>query len=270
MTTRLAHEKSGDVKWNQKRKSLIGSDNKRLKGLLKQLKAKLYPEYTYKAATKGPTVKLPKGTRKLKCGKAVGNRFDKAVDESIRIIRKYGFDPEVFWVRTMHTQALKRSSLLKTHRLQMKQIFKANTTKTNRSTPYVKYFWQTMAKLQLMPMDTQVEVRHKTLNVSSLIDVVVKGKGRKRHCIELKTGHDSYLDKHTGHNMKAPFSDQTDSCRNQHQLQVSASSAMYFQTHLLPLEERGEPLILLFQSTGVKVITREEWAKPELIFKALA
>jgi len=270
MATRLPHEKSTDVHWSAKRKSLVGSGNKRLPGLLKKLAAKFYPDYSYKSATKGPTVKLATGVRKLKCGKAVGNRFDRAVGESIHLVRKYNFDPEVFWIKSMYAKALQRHTLLKTHKKQLMQIYKANTTKTNLSTPYVRLFWKAITDLKLIPQDVQVEVRHPTLNIGTLVDMVAKGKGRKRHPIEFKTGFVSYLDKHTGTEMKH-FEEEkvTDSCRNQHQLQLAASSDMYFTTHHIPKEERGEPLIMYFQPTGVKVVTLAEWAKPSVIFQHL-
>lgn len=267
MTTKNPHEKSNDVKWNQKRRSLVTNENRPIPGITKKLEARFYPDYSYEAATYGPTTKVPHGIRKLRGGKSVGKETDNGVAHSIRLIRAYQFEPEVFWIRKVYNAAMKRTTLLKTHREKLTSLFKRNTTKTKRFVPYIRFFWETMRKLKLIPMDTQVEVRHKTVNISSMVDVVAIGAGRKHHCIEIKTGYDTYYHKHTPFKMKYPFTDKDDSPHNQHQLQAAATNEMY--NHTFPHVTKGDPLILLLQSTGAKVITIQPWTNPSEMFNVL-
>lgn len=260
--TTVPHPLSSRLKSIGKCGKIMSLDGTRTpKGLTKLLEANFYPNYSYTAATLGPsgTVKLAANDVKVRGGKKTGIWTDDKIEQSIDIMRKYSFPAQVFWDRTEYMRALKRQGVLKTDREKLKVIYRAQTSKGKaKYKPYVKLFWEAMHELDLRPTSTQVAVRHASLPVFTCADAVAMDAKGKYHVIEVKTGYEKNWHKHTQFKMKYPFSECNDSAFNQHQLQVTATNEMY--KHTFPSHKMGDPVLLNFNSAGYKVVPLQPWA----------
>ena len=248
--TRTAHEVSKRVGVRRFGKgkgdlAIVDEHGRVLKGLLPTLKSNFFPQYEFTSATLGPRTKLTKGVKKLKGGTKTGKDFDKHIGQSICLMRKYQIPMESFWEHKTYSAAMKRVKVK--DKLTLKAIYSSN-----RHKPYVRWFWTKLQDLKMQPVSTQIPVRHNTLRLGTFLDLVCRDLQGQYHVVELKTGYDSYYNKHTPFRMKAPFQDLDDSPRHQHQLQLTASHLMYKQT--FPSKPVGDPVLLRFHSDGIQVL----------------
>ena len=242
------------VKFDRKQRR-IRVDGKSAKGITKLLKSTFYPSYNYNkslesstkttTATTATTTNGIAGVKKIKGSARVGRGFDTSVSQSVRLQQLYQLPFDVFFNKQRAEVVAKEKAMTPSHRKQLYTL-----VNPDKRIPYVQRFWQTMRKLQLRPVDTQVGVSHPTMKLATLIDVVCMDNKGSYRVIELKSGFETYYSKSNG-KMNAPFEDQDNSPMNQHQLQLTATDAMF--RHTFPTRSIGEPLIMRFDSNGVDV-----------------
>jgi len=82
--------------------------------------------------------------------------------------------------------------------------------------------------------------------------------------LEFKTGGETYLTKHTGLGMRAPFTDQCDAVLNQYFLQLGMGAMLYSQTFPMHDAQMAKPMLM--QVTFRDCRTRElpEWVSTRL------
>lgn len=120
---------------------------------------------------------------------------------------------------------------------------------------------------RLKPVETQAPVRHPTLRLGTMADVVAVDAAGRHRVLELKTGFETYNDSSTRHRLSAPFGLHDDSPANQHQLQLAATSAMYKMSH--PSRRCGAPLLLRFHSNGLTCSPLEPWIRSNVVVAQL-
>ena len=243
-----------------KGKYLKDETGKKLKGLTKLLQRNFYPSYTYESATEQTYFPKPvpkhapgafKRWRKQRGGALLGTKLGRDVAKSLKLLQKYSMPIECFfnlestagfyaaWITKMKT---------KTDKATFKSVVKSL---------YLSLFWMQMKRRKIMPIATEVPVRHATKGMGTMIDVVCLDQANRYVLLELKTGC-KYQYKHTKVKMNYPFADKDDSVHNQHQLQVAASVEMY--KHTYPTHVLAEPLILRLHTNQTEFIALELWA----------
>ncbi len=128
-------------------------------------------------------------------------------------------------------------------------------------------FWRMMKIYEWKPVLTQAPVRHDTLRIGTMVDVVCRDSQGRYKLLELKTGFEQYYDTSSGHKLSGPFEQHSDCPRNQHQLQLAATEHMYKMTHKDQL--LAPSVILRFHSSGVEIVPMQQWCRPQLLFQRL-
>lgn len=153
------------VKFDKKRKAIV-NDGCKLKGLTKVLKSTFYPSYVYTPNTKKRDLAVTSKCKRIKGSLRVGTGFDTKISETVKLQQLYNLDPKCFWNAASATLQQKKIKLV-SHQKTVMSICK-------RRNPYVQRFWQLMRLYKWKPVETQVPVRHSTLQLGTMIDVVCK------------------------------------------------------------------------------------------------
>lgn len=247
------------------RRGAIQSQGQSLKGLTRVLQKAFYPNYSFAAARarRSPhdvVAPEPPNVRRIRGSRRVGNGLDRTVGESVKLQLQYSLKFSCFWqVEDAEAAAARISN--RSHRAAVLRICR------RRNNPYVKLFWQFLQVQRLKPVETQAAVRHPTLRLGTMADVVVVDSEGRHRVLELKTGFETYNCCATRHRLSAPFGQQDDSPANQHQLQLAATSAMYKMSH--PSRRCGAPLLLRFHSTGLTCSPLEPWIRSNVVVAQL-
>jgi hypothetical protein len=183
-----------------------------------------------------------KQVKRIKGSRRVGNGMDRTITTTVNLQLKNQLDPACFW----------NSKLAAAHPTRAKQL----TVIVQRRNRYVQKFWQVMKMQQLKPIATQVPVRHPSLALGTLVDVVCIDRHGNHRVIEIKTGYDDW--KHSsGGSLQAPFTAHNDCPMHQHQLQLACTHYMYQQT--FRDKPVGKPLLMRFHSSGVEIVQLAKW-----------
>lgn len=94
------------------------------------------------------------------------------------------------------------------------------------------------------------------------VDAVCLNARNEIVLVEVKTGGDSYLDKHTGVPMSWPFQDQTDSVLNQYSLQLAFTEWLYLKSfpQLVAHHGKAQSCIVRVNKERVVLHPLPEWA----------
>lgn len=238
------------VKWCARRKALV-SENKVLKGLTGVLKQTFYPAYTYRthavsvAATSHAPTQLIRGSRR------VGIGLDRAMTQSVDLALRYALKPEVFWNSAEAERACAQMES-KSNKSTLRGIAK-------RRIPYIRWFWSYLMMNNLRPVATQVAVRHPSLRLGTMADLVVVDARGLRHVVEVKTGFENSLLAPANSSMRLSMQGHNDCPLHQHMLQLAATHSMYCSTH--QSHAMGAPFLLRFDSRGVTCCKLDAWAR---------
>lgn len=122
-----------------------------------------------------------------------------------------------------------------------------------RILPHARACWQTMERLHLSPVATQVPVGCIYLHRATMIDLVCIDTSQsivKQYIpIEIKSGFNNYYYNCTDHMMSVPFDKQTDCLFNQHQLQLLVGAELYRRSFWKGNRgAMGTPLLMRFRT----------------------
>lgn len=246
-----------DVRFDKRRKVLV-NDGRSLKGLTALLKQTFYPRYVYTRPKHLPDLTVEKQCKRIKGSRRVGTGFDSKITDTVRLQQRYKLDPRCFW--SLNCDKMLPARVTAADRKRIAAVAK-------RRNPYVQRFWRLMRVYEWTPISTQVPVRHDTLRIGTMVDVLCKDKHNNYKLLELKTGFESYYDTSSGRKLSSPFDHKSDCPRNQHQLQLAATEHMYRMTH--KDHRMSQSIILRFHSSGVEIVPLDEWCTGRLMFERL-
>jgi hypothetical protein len=222
------------VRYDVKRKAIVFvGENAVARGLVPSLKKQFYPMYDKKVAKFGPAPdakekkakKEKKGKGKAKSrGMAYGRLVDKQVGKGCITMQRHALD-----IRMLMSAATSEFK----GRPDAKQVIKDVRAFRTRAEPAVRNIFTTMQAMKLHPIATQYGVGSHALRVATFADVVcvptVVGEEKERVVLEIKSGYTDGA-KHTGHAMRAPFTQFNDCPFHQHHLQLAGTVALMNNT----------------------------------------
>lgn len=189
--------------------------NRKLRGLLPTLSARFYPDYNQRKCKYGPvSVPIKKRTPGRIRGSRLGTLVDKQATKLAKLCAEFNVGADVFAGEKAPAKSLFGSK----HRRPIKAWKEMHD--------YTRRLFRTLSAWKLKPIDAQVVVANADYNLATAVDMVCRRANGQIAVIELKTGFDRYLDRYCGQ-MRPPFAEQTDSARNQHQLQLAFGAQLY-------------------------------------------
>jgi hypothetical protein len=237
------------VRWCPRRRALV-SQNQLLKGLTQVLKQTFYPRYTFQRHSVRTEATSHAPTHQIRGSRRVGIGLDRVVTQSVDLFLRYQLKPEVFWNAAAAERACEQIAL-RSHKATLRGI-------ARRRVPYIRWFWAYMSMQRWIPVATQVAVRHPSLRLGTMADLVCMDAQGVRHVLEIKTGFENSLLAHTAHGLQRSFAGHNDCHLHQHYLQLAATHAMYCATH--SQHRMGRPLLMRFDSRGVTCSALPAWA----------
>jgi hypothetical protein len=229
-----------------------------LHGIHPRLKKAFYPKYEFKEANidhaKHKTT--TGGYKRVKGSMRLGRGFDTAVGQVVRLLRKY---PSLSVGCFLEARRLER------HESKLTAAdYRTATRLLYRRNPYLRMLLALLIEKKMLPIATQVPVKHGGLKLKTWVDLVVYDtKKNKVRPIELKAGYEGYLEKSTRYPMNYPFQDKPDYPLNQHFLQTATTGELYTYNHPAP-EIVGAPMLLIFQTAGIKEPVIPKWIKQRM------
>ena len=202
-----------------------------------------FPAYTFSSAKMGPLEEASTGATlgpsAFKCVKkrtAPGRMFDKHVEESFQLFRT---QKGVTLGMLGNTQHVKWASLFML--LPKRQVL-AIKRKLKKWSSSVYAFWRWVSLNKLLPVATQVAVGSEVLRLATSVDLVCLDKQGKVWLLETKLGFQTYLQRHTGKSLCAPFTNWNDCVAHQQQLQILGTKMLF--EHTFPDRKVAQSLIV--------------------------
>lgn len=211
-------------------------------GLNVALQTAFYPHYSFKRADRGPLHK-PKGD----------------VPKNMHKIpkRRGRFTDRIIYQMT---------KLLQEEDISLKDILSDTPTKNcdiralrKYCTDYVReQLVPYLIENKLTPIESQAKVYNLECRVGTCIDLVCRTASRKFAIFEIKTGFDTYYERHTGRKMNTPFQDVNDSPRWQHQLYLHFAVQMFAKYREVEVD-RTSCAVLRMCRDGLQCYPLFEW-----------
>jgi len=215
------------VQYDEKRKALVAGDGQVFRGVCPTIHSLFFPHYKYRPiettamAPSPPQVSLvplppllsgrvaPKVPTRPPTGLETGVRVDQELTKAIREIVRNGGN-----VRSYLTGLFKRPKQERIH---------------HRTRSILRW----LVEMGYRPVAAQLPVSSTKGRVATLVDIVCYDQKTNRFIlIETKSGFDDYYDTGSGCQLQgsASFLKRSDSPRNQHQLQLLATSLLFCAT----------------------------------------
>lgn len=224
-----------------------------LHGIHPRHKLAFYPKYEYKEANIDHAKHKPGtgGYKRVKGSMRLGRGLDTVVGEVVRLLKKYPF---------LSLGCFLEAPRLARHEGKLTEAdFRTATRLLYRRSPYLRMLLALLIKKKMLPVGSQVPVKHGGLKLKTWIDLVVYDpKIKKKRPVQIKTGYEGYLEKATKYPMNYPFQDKPDHPLNQHFLQTSIEGDLYEYNYP---EDAGPPLLFILQTGGIIDPAIPKWVK---------
>lgn len=247
------------VQKNVKRGAFL-CEGRTLRGLHDFLSQTFYPTYDFKRANFGPVGPSPPVNQRAKTSEE-GKRIGTLVDSQLRCITQM-----LGRHRDLGLSVFIQPRLAVPARLRQDQTLQRLRNNLHLHTRRVV---TGLHMLKLRPIASQLPVGHEILRVGTALDLLCIDIERHLVVVEIKSGFDTYYERHTLDRMRPPFQDKNDSPHNQHQLQLALSLLLFCRTYNLPTSQVKGCVLRTFHR-GVVHYPLESWARERLVAMQLA
>lgn len=176
-------------------------------------------------------------------GLSLGTKVDLQLQKATLAINRYGVSVQRYLVLT-------RASAQHPHR-------------RDPLHPLTRRILERLVELKWHPITCQLPVSSKSGRIATLVDMLCFDLTTKRLVVvEAKTGFRTYYERSNA-KLKAPFDDNLNSPRNQHQLQLSATKHLFLQTFGLAAAD-VDAAVIRVDTAQVKRYPLEKWASDPL------
>jgi hypothetical protein len=199
-------------------------NGEKAKGVHRTISALFYPAYTYKAANKGPRGKVAPtvDTSDNLTGMGLGSAVDREAVSIVNLLVSLGIPLNTF-LSECRLRAPAHADQKSMDALVGWQVTMHD---------YTRRFLAHVNAQQWEPVGCQVPCGSVEAKVATAVDMVCSSKrdGGRLVLIELKCGFERYIDRYSGH-MCSPFQASTDCPRNQFQVQLMITRALFVSTY---------------------------------------
>ena len=240
-----------------------------MRGVHPTIESLFFPQYSYEAArfdSRSASTKNkkcianvgsgPKRATRYRPGTHAGLLVDREVTRTVKLLQKYHMPMQVFSSSSVSA----RKAYIEDRR---DEISEADQKEMNKKqSTATTLIWQTLYRLKLLPVDTQIKVGCQSLRLGTAVDLRCIDPDGKYVLVEIKTGFTNYYHKHTKYPLQVIEPSQTDTPCHQFQLQLALTYELYRRT--FPSHPISNALVLRVDGFGVELTPMQNWVKTNL------